>query len=466
MTDGRRAPPIERVVNAWPDELALDVLDLNREGNLSEAQIRLIDRWRRQLRAGGRDLQDATEDDWRAWGSNARMRALASALSALDPALARVARRPLTERQRAERGHTGDGGQCGPSGRTRTVSIPEDAWPSAWRRAIDRMRQRAATDDLDDLDDGTPFSTNTLRATVKAVGQLARVVEEEDRTPVMTIDLVDAWIGRMAGRGVRHRSITTWLESAHRFGRALGADTDVLGYIRRKANAHDRRARRQRSRKEQTYLDLGLGIGDVFARARELHERAEAGPEHLVSTRRDRLEAALIALSVASPLRCGDFPDLRIGVDIERRAGSWSIDTVQAKTKQPYHVPELWSAVGEIIDALILDGRDPSALDVRVQARDGAHLFTWADDGSEPVADWWPSAVWKRHFGVGIHMIRSMWASHYIDHDPARSWAATAMLGHASPASRRPYEIRARRAAAVATAQDVLAALASGDGRA
>jgi integrase len=280
----------------------------------------------------------------------------------------------------------------------------------------------------------------------------------------MTIDLVDAWIGRMAGRGVRHRSITTWLESAHRFGRVLGADTDVLGYIRRKADAHDRRARRQRSRKEERYMALEIGIGDVFARARELHERAETGPEHLVSTRRDRLEAALIALSVASPLRCGDLHSLRIGVDIERRAGSWSIDTVQAKTKQPYHVPELWSAVGAILDALILDGRPPDQLRARLDARHGTALFSWADEGNTPVHPGWPSDIWRRHFGVGVHMVRTMWGSYYVDHEPARAWAATAMLGHASAASRNAYEIRARRAQAVSAVQGLIAEIVDQQG--
>lgn len=454
MSDRR---PVEEVVEGWPCGRAFDVLDLHREGRLTVRDVRRLDYWQRHLEARGSSFDEPVAEDFRTFGSCTRLRALAGSLAEIDGRLSLPARDVISEKELAKRGREErrGRGRCRGDGPAPSLSLPEASWPAPWRRAMRRLRDRADGDDLDLDDDGPELAGGSLAAMAKAVGQLARIVVDESRQPILSLDLVDGWRRELASRGLAESSKATWLELAALLGRELGADDEVVSGVLARAEAHRRRGR-GRSRKEQRFLDLDLGIGDVFERARELHERALRTPPHQWSSVRDRLEAGVIALSVAAPLRCGDLQDLRIGRDVVRtEADGWWIETGQEKTGVDYESAALWEEVGAILDDLVVRGSGEDVA-TRVEARRGTPLFAWGDDGSMPVHREWPSVVWRKHFGVGVHMVRTLWASHYADHDPARSWAATALLGHTSERTRRHYEIRARRTQAVATCQDII----------
>jgi integrase len=229
--------------------------------------------------------------------------------------------------------------------------------------------------------------------------------------------------------------------------------------VRGLKNSFTLQASRTRKRKQERLLELDLRLGEIFVRAQELHGEGLASP-HTAAGRWQRMDAALIALSVNAPLRCGDLHRLRIGRDVVRGAEGWSLATRQAKTGHPYCIDRLWTEVGVILDTLVLDGHPETALAERLRTRDGMPLFT--QDGQTPADDQWPTKVWRRHFGIGAHIVRTLWASFYAENDPAQAWAASAMLGHSDPRSRKDYEVAVQRRKAACTGQGLMANLILG----
>ena len=442
----------------WPDELALDAAELHRAGAIAESEVRLVDMFLRHLRARGAAIAEVAAADFQTFGSLSQIERLVRALGKLDPALARAARPALCD-LRSARWARRKPPEDAPDVRqtARTLSLPDDAWPAAWRRAVERLRRRAASvrTNVVAAEDGAVHSAHVVGNLANTVGQLAALHREHDLGDRISLETVDLFVDAMARRQLRPATKALRLKELTIFAREVGADCDVERYVKPLINAFARETDRTRSRKEQTLLQLGLSLGDIFERARELHRLAAEAPSHHDTALHARLDAALIGLSVNAPLRCGDLHRLRVGVELVRDAEGWRLAVEQRKTGQSYRLDRLWDEVGGFLDALVLDGRDASALRERLAVLDGCGLFS-VDDGVTAVDVGWPTKVWRRHFGVGAHIVRSLWATYYAETDPTQAWMASALLGHRGACSRKAYEVEVRRTRAVAVTQAMI----------
>jgi len=344
------------------------------------------------------------------------------------------------------------------------VSLSEAAWPRAWRRAVHRLRRRAGARQLNLVtgDEGEVVSPKVLRSLTNTVAEFARVAADADLGEAVSHPLIDRWLAGLEARGVRAVTKAIRLKEVRIFAAEIGADAAVVDYVRALAAAFAREANGHRSRKAATFFALDFGLGEVFERARTCRQRAAEIPPWRDEALHARLDAALLGLSVAAPLRCGDLHRLRIGRELDRTTEGWRLAIDQEKTGTIYELRRLWPEVGEMLDCLVLGGRDESHLWPRLGALSGRALFAWDDDHAEPVDDGWPTQVWRRHLGVGVHIVRSLWATHYAEEAPAESWAASDLLGHRSGRAREAYEIRVRRQRGAVRTQELIEGLLDG----
>ena len=445
----------------WPDGLALNAFAALADGRLDGPGLRRADRFLHHVALRNGDPSAPTAEDWRAWGSCSRIEKTCRVLEEIGPETTHAARPVLRELRRAKwrQAHPRRSGAA--AGPARRVSLPETEWPRAWRRAVRRLRRGATARQRNIVspDAGEVVSPKVLANLVNTVAELARVAADADLGEDISHALIDRWIARLDDRGVRDVTKAIRLKEIRVFAGELGADATVVEEVRRLATAFAQEANRHRTRKERRFLALDFGVGEVFERARACRLRAAEIPPWREEAVHARLDAALLGLSVNAPLRCGDLHRVRIGHELERTSEGWRFAIRQEKTGDSYEMRRLWPEVGEMLDAVVLGGRDETHLWTRLNVLEGRALFAWDDDHTEPVDEGWPTKVWRRHVGVGIHMVRSLWATHYADENPHESWAASDLLGHGSGRTREAYEVRVRRDRAVAQTQDLIEGL-------
>jgi len=446
----------------WPDGFALAAFAAVSDGRLDPPAVRRLDEFLRHVAARGSDPATPTASDWRTWGSLSQIERTCRALGAVAPAATQTARPVLRELRSAKwRQRQSAPSRRSAAGPARRVSFPETAWPRAWRRAVHRLRRRttARQRNLVTADAGEVVSPKVLRSLTNTVAELARVAADADLGDAVSHELIDRWIAGLDARGVRAVTKAIRLKEVRIFAAEIGADPAVVDYVRGLAAAFAQEANRHRSRKEATVLALDAGLGEVFERARTCRQRAAEIPPWRDAALHARLDAALLGLSVNAPLRCGDLHRLRIGRELERTTEGWRLAIDQEKTGAPYEMRRLWPEVGEMLDCLVLGGRDELHLWPRLEALSGRALFAWDDNHAEPVDDGWPTKVWRRHLGVGAHTVRSLWATHYAEEAPAESWATSDLLGHGSGRTREAYEVRVRRQRGVGRTQELIEGL-------
>jgi hypothetical protein len=433
----------------WPDDWASAAFALARDGRADQAQLRLVDAWLR-FRAASGSAVPATED-FLAWGGLANLKRLEAALGVLGL-------RDAKRRLRAEQWRREKAAQPLPArSRQRAASVDADALPRAWQRALREMRLAASErdDDVVALDARRVYAPRSIDRMEHTLCQLALESCRVGLEPAISPPCVDALVRALAARGRRAATKAARCKELVLFGLWIEAEPAALDHARCRRADFERQAGGQRKRKDEWLLTHDLHVGDVYLHAQRLAAQADALPPQQDRTLHRRLEAAAIGLSVNAPLRIGDLHRLVVGQDVVRDAEGWRLATRTRKTGAMYDAGRLWPEVEAMLDTLILDGHPPGDFWRRLEARDGTPLFS-LDDGRTGVAVEWPSRVWRRHFGIGEHIIRSLW--HMVCHleEPESAWAALAQCGQRSGRTAQHYLVRVGRRLAARKGQRML----------
>jgi len=461
MTVDRTRPmPVEELLanRHWPRAAAEMAFVAWREERVNDEQLRLLDRWLAFCSARG--ITMPTVEDFLGFGPLEELEALGPALAHLQPegttALRLAKRRLRSERWRRAKATVSAFPASSPR---RQLAVETDELPLAWRRQLDRLHEAAAArdDDIVSLDETPAYAGAVLRSIEHTLALLAWSARRAGLPVELSVEAINALLADLEVRGRRPATKAARCKELHRFGLVIGADRAALNRAREAKNAFAREASRTRKRKEVWLQQHDVTIGDVFARAEDLAAETEDLPAGGAEAFRRRMDAALLALSVNAPLRCGDLHSVVLGRTLIRDAEGWRLALETRKTGLHYESDQLWPEVAVILDAYLLDGAPAEQLWRRVAARDGTPFFSF-DDGATGVAIRWPSKVWQRHFGTGEHIVRTLWHQLTYLTAPDKVWMALALCGQASERTAEEYRMKAGRRAVCGRAQSLMRA--------
>lgn len=367
----------------------------------------LLARWQGFL--SGRGQAEPGIEDFLAFGSLSTLERLRLALAPAAPGQCGPLRLAIAARKRektARRGPQGKGGQRGPRP---VLSIPAEELPREWQALLARLR--AARERIDqgfiDLSGLRPPPLQMIRQTEYALRALAFQCREAGIAAAISVEAARLWLDAAEARGNRPTSLSLQLRLIRGFALRLGADPALLGTLDRAAAEQARRAHHRRKRKEEKLIACPLTLGDAWARAEALRDEARSLPAGSRDRAKRLLDAAAIALAVAAPLRIGDLHRLVIGESLTRSATGWRIGIRTAKTGE-MHERALWPEITPFLDAVIAMDARGAGLWSGYDDRQGTAFFS-IDGGRSGMRADWISSVWQKHFGIGAHIVRTLW---------------------------------------------------------
>ncbi|WP_374423236.1 hypothetical protein [Paracoccus sp. (in: a-proteobacteria)] len=394
---------------------------------VTDAAIRLLSRFDNYLTSRGKTIADL--QDYDRFGSLAKLEKLVRAMDAAG----RQDSGPLRLALKAKRAETWAKKKAKVAARTpaprKMLSIPEQELPRSWLRALGQMRQLRETLDKGRLalDDRSPPSAkvignllHTLRLYAGTCGSVAPCV--------LTIAGIDRFRADMFERGCKRRSIAVRLKELRLFAIWLDADEDILDHLGSLASLYQRAGEREQKNKDVFLLETGLQLSDIMPRAEEVLREAQLAPAASALRARLTLDAACLAMSVVCPLRVGDLHRITFGTHLARHTGGWALRLTLGKDGEDYHRPLLWPELTPFLDAVVMldaAGRD---LWQAYDSKAGQALFS-SDGSGTPPATGWPSKVWRRHFGTGEHIVRTLWHTMMFESEDDDQWIALALAG-------------------------------------
>ena len=415
-------------------------------GDASQGQ--LLAKWDAHLAARG--VCAPSQEDFTTFGSVSQLERLRAALNATRPEQLGCIRLALRQK-RSEKWRranplkeTGEKNRK-PRGQAK-LSLPEDELPRAWRRVLREMRTSRAGADrgLIDLEDRNPPGASVIRNLASTLRVFARVCEDHALSADLSSETIELYRAARHAEGNASTSIASRLKELCIFALWCDLDEEVLAKLFRLQKRYDRAAKRERKRKDVWAAKSGKGLGDVWVKAEELLSLSEAAPDGSALRARLTLDAACLALSVVCPLRCGDLHRIAIGSELSRHAEGWSLHIVTRKGERPYHRPELWPELTPFLDALIMLDMTGSGFWEAYEAKCGMPLFS-RDGGESSPATSWPTRCWHRHFGIGAHIIRSLWHSLMFESESDDQWIALALCGQGNGRTAQHYILEGQK---------------------
>lgn len=338
-------------------------------------------------------------------------------------------------------------------------SIPETDLPRAWRRVLDDMRRlrAAATDGLVSLDDRNPPSTKVITNLVSTLRVFAKVCLDHGCTIKITAGTIDLWRAARFRKGNMNRTIESRMKELRTFALWCDLDDDVITRLTSLKNRYGRAGRKESKKKERWMLATDAEVQDVWIKAEDLLEIAAATA--VGSARRAALilDAACLALSVVCPLRCGDLHRICFETHLRRHADYWSLEIDTEKTGYEYVRSELWPELTPFLDAVVMldmpecDFRDAYA------RKEGLPIFSRNGGQTEPHVSW-PTRCWHRHFGIGEHVIRTLWHTMMFASEDDDQWIALALCGQGNGRTAVEYIVAGNRRRASRRARAALRA--------
>lgn len=414
---------------------------------LDGASQRLLGRWDTYLAARGVLVPEVV--DFEIFGSHSQLEQLRRVLNLVRPAqagplrLALKAQRSLKWRKNHPEPETRENRK---PRRPVTLSVPESELPRPWRRHLADMRRLCATmsDGLLTLDDRTPPSAKVIASLASTLRILAKVCRDHDRLVELSEETVDLWRAACFQKGNTNRSIASRLKELRVFALWCDLDEDLVDQLAALQKRYERAGRKETKRKERWMLSSDIQVEDIWVRAVELLEMADTAPVGSANRARLVLDAACLALSVVCPLRCGDLHRIRFGTHLRRHADCWGLEIETDKTGYEYRRPELWRELTPFLDAVVMLDMPECGFWDAYERRAGTPLFS-RDGGRSGVAVRWPSQCWHRHFGIGEHIIRSLWHTMMFSSEDDDQWIALALCGQGNGRTAREYILEGNR---------------------
>lgn len=408
---------------------------------------RLLARWDAHLAARG--VCAPRQEDFVSFGSASKLEKLRAALNTNRPEQLGCIRLALRQKRSDKWRRTNPVKETAENRRSRIspkLSMPEDQLPRSWRRALREMRScRVSADQgLIDLEDRHPPSASVIRNLASTLRVFARVCEDHALSADLSSKTVDLYRAARHAEGNASTSIASRLKELRIFALWCDLDEEIIAKLLRLQKRYARAAKRERKRKDVWAAKSGKGLGDVWVNAETLLSLSEAAPDGSALRARLTLDAACLALSVVCPLRCGDLHRIVIGSELSRHAEAWSLHIVMRKGEQPYHRPELWPELTPFLDALIMLDMTGSDFWEAYEAKCGMPLFS-RDGGESSPGRSWPTRCWHRHFGIGAHIIRSLWHTLMFESENDDQWIALALCGQGNGRTAQHYILEGRK---------------------
>jgi hypothetical protein len=414
---------------------------------LNDASRRLLNRWDAHLAARAVSIPEA--EDFEAFGSLSQLERLQKVLNLVRPSqagplrLALKAKRSKCWRQAHPDTETRDAQK--PRKRA-TLSIPEEQLPRAWRRALHDMRSLRTTtsEGLISLDDRTPPAAKVIRSMASTLRIFAKTCLDHDRPVEITLEAVDLWRAARFRAGNASRSIASRLKEIRTFALWCDLDEDLIERLTGLKTRYEKAGRKESKHKDRWMLSNNTQVEDVWVRASDLLEMAGTTP--VGSARRAHLvlDAACLALSVVCPLRCGDLHRIRFGSHLRRHADHWGIEVATNKTGYEYRRPDLWPELTPFLDAVVMLDMPECDFWDAYDRKAETPLFS-RDGGNSDVYVGWPSQCWQRHFGIGEHIIRSLWHTMMFTSEEDDQWIALALCGQGNGRTAQEYILKGQR---------------------
>lgn len=449
----------------WPHPAATTARAFFATGELDAAAVRLADRWYRHLAT--RRIAVPREQDFLTFGSSAKLKNLHKVLRLIAPQdLSPIMPALTAKRSEAWQKAKATAAGCStsrPRPRAPELSVPFANLPKAWQRALREMRSLRQTHDAGRLspDDRNPPSTKVIRNMEMTLRTLAGDCARQGLPVELTIETFTAWRSARLSPWIdsrgrqrapnRHVTIAARCKELAVFAAWCEMDEALISEIHHHLRRHMRASKGAQKRKEEWMLANELGIGDVWVHAEELLEAAMAAPPASASRLRLTLDAACLAFSIVAPLRIGDLHRLRIGEHLERCADGWSLSIVTEKTGAPYERPRLWPELTPFLDAIILLSAPGGDFWSGYDARSMPSTTVFSRNlGKTDCHLGWPSKAWRRHFGIGAHIVRSLWHQMMFESEDDDQYIALALCGQGNERTAMEYimkgnRVRARR---------------------
>jgi hypothetical protein len=409
--------------------------------HLSTAQVSLLARWDAHLAKRCVTIPDV--EDFRTFGSISQLEKLRIILAVARPngcgALRLAVRSAHSGKWRKSHPDPETPATRKPRVRAR-ISVPEADLPRAWRRALKEMRELRATWDrgLLSVDDRMPPTARVIKNLASTLRIYAKACLDAGLPVDLTPEAVDRWREARYKASNKQVTIASRLKELVLFAVWLDLDEEVIARLGRLKTRHLRAARGAPTRKGTWLVENETDPSHVWDRAEELLALAMAAPPGSAARARLTLDAACLALSVVCPLRSGDLHRVEFGTHLRRHPAGWSLQIDTDKTGLTYHRPQLWDELTPVLDALVT--LDMPGLDVwtAYERREGTPIFS-RDGGTTGVAVGWPSQCWRRHFGIGAHIIRTLWHSWTFASEDDEQYVALVLSGQTNARTAEHY---------------------------
>lgn len=435
-------------------------LDLDHPA-LSERECRLLERWTAYLDERG--VQAPQIEDFVSFGSASKLENLRTALNKVTPGAIGPLRIALKQLRSAKYRRDHPVPETRENRKPRvpaSISIAEAQLPRPWQRALRDMRRLRETtnEGMLALDDRNPPSAKVIQSLSSTLRVFAKTCLDHDLLIEITRETLDIWRRVRHEAGNKQRSIASRLKELLLFSIWCELDEEIIDRISELRQRYNRAGQGERKRKEIWMLIHDVGLSDVWSRAEDLLELALGAPMGTARRTRLVLDACCLAMSVACPLRCGDLHRIRFGDNLRRNATSWSLKIRTQKGDIDYHRPELWPELTPFLDAvLMLDLRDCSVEDA-MELKSGTDLFS-RDGGKTGVYVSWPTRCWLRHYGIGEHIVRTLWHTMMFESEDDDQWIALALCGQKGIRTAMHYVVAGRHRRATRRGRDKIRAL-------
>jgi hypothetical protein len=408
------------------------------------ASERLLQSWDAYL--GAKGVSTPEVEDFEAFGGLVKLERLLKVLNLIRPSEAGPLRLALKIKrsQRWRKDHPTAETQENRTPRKPAVqSIPEGQLPRAWCRALDDMRALRTTlsQGMLSLDDRTPPAAAVIRSLASTLRIFAKTCLDYDCPVEISLKTLDLWQAARLAAGNSNRTIAIRLKEIRTFVLWCDYDEDLIDRLNKLKARYGKAGHNAPKRKEHWMLANDTQVSDVWVRASMLLEKAWTNP--VGSARRAHLvlDAACLAFSVVCPLRCGDLHRIRFQTHLQRHAGCWSLDIVTSKTGSTYRRAALWPELTPFLDAVIMLDMPACNVWEACARRAGTPLFS-RDRGNLDVHVAWPTKCWRRHFGIGEHIIRSLWHTMMFESEDDDQWIALALCGQGNGRTAKEYILK------------------------
>lgn len=397
-------------------------------------------------------------EDYRSFGSLSTLMRLQGDLVRIAPELCgplRLAAQDLRREKTRRAGPQGHGGRRGP---VPELSVDEAELPEDWRKTLALMRElnRDAENGMVPRSDmPPPPAEKSIDGMTAILRRIARTAEDTGHSHAISTEVIEAWCIQCERRGRASSGIALELKLLRRF--ILFRDrTDPLAETLARIKAtYQRRASRERKRKEHFLRQNPTQLGTVLLIAERLQEDARAAPAASRERANLILHAAALVVPLVLPLRVSDLCRLRIGTSLWRDATRWGMALTTKKTGVVVERDDLWDEALPFLDDVLLMDSLREDLWRTYDARHDTYFFS-RDGGATGHRGDWISDVWHKHVGTGAHIVRTLWHELASDSERDATWAALILCGQNSEGTAEQYRLRTTRKRAAKQARQML----------